>query len=82
MFSESAQFRLDVVIGRITFLPVAVGLIFFPSLAYTISFGDGSTDFFGAPLPWNSRSLATSLSKDVYILPLLLDAAFYVLVSN
>lgn len=69
-------------IGRITILPLAIGLVYFPSLAWTVEFADGGTDFYGAPLPWNSRSLVTSLSKDVYVLPLVVDVIFYALVSH
>jgi hypothetical protein len=70
------------VTGRATVLALAAGLALFPSLAYVVVFSDGSTEFFGAPLPWNSRSLATSLAKDVYLVPLVIDASFHLFVSH
>jgi hypothetical protein len=67
-----------------SFIPLSIGLMVFPSLVWNMApaNGDGpNTDYFGFPLPWNSRSIAASLVKDVYIVPLALDLAFYLLVG-
>lgn len=66
-------------IDRITFALLAAGLGYFPCLKYGVLILDGpDTEFYGFPLPWNSRSLAFSLAKDVYVIPLLIDIAFFV----
>ena len=64
---------------RITFALLGLGLAYFPSLKYSVLILDGpDAEFYGFPLPWNSRSLAFSLAKDVYVIPLLIDIAFFV----
>jgi hypothetical protein len=69
-------------IQRLTFLPIAIGLAFFPSVEYRVLLVDGpDTELYGVPLPWNSRSIAGSLAKDIYVLPLVLDAVFFLLVG-
>ena len=66
-------------LGRTAFIALAVGLFLFPSVKYGVLLTDGpDTDFYGFPLPWNSRGIATSLSKSIYIAPLLVDVALYV----
>jgi phosphatidylserine synthase len=65
--------------NRITFVLLGFGLAYFPSLRFSVLVVDGpDTEFYGFPLPWNSRSLAFSLAKDLYVIPLLIDAAFFV----
>ena len=66
-------------INRITFALLGLGFAYFPSLKYSVLILDGpDTEFYGFPLPWNSRSLAFSLAKDVYIIPLVINIAFLV----
>lgn len=66
------------VLERWIVLPLALGLFVLPSLQYEVRAGRGDffdTTFYGAPLPWNSRGIAFSLTKDLYVLPLLIDIA-------
>jgi len=59
-------------------LAIAIGLFFFPSVEYRVLLVDGpDTEFYGFPLPWNSRGLTSSLTKDIYILPLVVDIVFF-----
>jgi hypothetical protein len=53
----------------------------FPSLTYHVVLDGAGTEYYGFPLPWNSRGLAASLTKDVYVIPLLVDLMFYGVVS-
>ena len=63
-------------------IPLTVALLLFPSLKFDVAIVDGGTvPFYGTPLPWNSRSLAFSMAKDIYVVPLAIDVAFYVIVS-
>ena len=62
-------------IRRITLVPLTISLLFFPSVRYTLALDGAETEYYGFPLPWNSRSLATSLAKEVYLLPLAIDLA-------
>jgi hypothetical protein len=67
---------------RLAFLLMMVGLAFFPSVQYRVLVVDGpDTEFYGFPLPWNSRFIAGSLAKDIYVLPALLDAVFFLFVG-
>lgn len=67
---------------RLSFIPIAIGLMLFPSLVWDVLITDGGdSEFYGFPIPWNSRGLATSLTKDVYLIPLLVDVAFYLLIA-
>jgi hypothetical protein len=67
---------------RLTFLAIAIGLFFFPSVEYSVLPVDGpDTEFYGFPLPWNSRGLASSLTKEIYILPLVVDVVFFLAVG-
>lgn len=68
-------------IRRLTFFPLAIALIYFPSLKYYLMLDGAETEYYGFPLPWNSRSLVTSLAKDVYLLPFVLDLLFLSIVS-
>lgn len=70
--------------SHFSFLPLSIGLITFPSAIWKMApaSGDGpDTDYFGFPLPWNSRSIAFSLAKEVYVLPFAIDFALYLLVG-
>lgn len=63
---------------RFSFIPLAIGLMLFPSVIWMVVLTDGpDTEYFGFPLPWNSRSIVTSMAKEVYILPLAFDFSFY-----
>jgi hypothetical protein len=65
---------------RLAFLAIAIGLFFFPSVEYRVLIVDGpDTEFYGFPLPWNSRGLAFSMAKSIYILPLVVDIVFFLL---
>jgi len=67
---------------RLAFLAIAIGLFFFPSVEYHVLFVDGpDTEFYGFPLPWNSRGIASSLTKEIYILPLVVDVVFFLAVG-
>jgi hypothetical protein len=73
--------RLGTVVGRWTPAPLALLMLFWPSVKWS-AVGDGAeTEFYGLPLPWNSRGLATSLSKTYYLLPLIADGLFWLGVS-
>ena len=54
-------------------LPFIPALICFPSLRYDLALDGADARYYGFPVPWNSDSLATSMSKDVYLLPLGID---------
>lgn len=67
---------------RLAFLAIAIGLFFFPSVEYRVLIVDGpDTEFYGFPLPWNSRGLAFSMAKSIYILPLVVDIVFFLAVG-
>lgn len=67
---------------RSTLLPLFVGLAAFPSIRYVVLFIDGpDTEFYGFPLPWNSRGIASSMTKDIYLVPLTVDIIFYLLLT-
>lgn len=66
---------------RFAFIPLAICLMLFPSLICNVVLDGAESTYYGFPIPWNSRSLVTSLSKDVYLIPLILDFVFYALIS-
>jgi hypothetical protein len=68
-------------IRRITVIPLTVALLFFPSVRYTLALDGAGTEYYGFPLPWNSRALATSVAKEVYLLPLAIDLAVLTVLS-
>src|SRR5574343_1262216 len=68
-------------IRRITIIPLTIALLFFPSVRYTLALDGVGTEYFGFPLPWNSKALVTSVAKDVYLLPLAIDLALLILIS-
>ena len=77
---RSMRLRHPILLGlrHSTVLPLMFALMLFPSLVYEVAIYDGpGTSFRGFPLPWNSRSIAISLAKDIYIAPLLIDLMFY-----
>jgi hypothetical protein len=49
----------------------------FPSLNYDVALDGAETTYYGFPLPWNSRSPAASLVKDIYLIPATLDLALF-----
>lgn len=61
---------------QLSFIPLAFALLFFPSAQYHLQLkNDAEMILFGFPLPWNADSPATSMGKDIYLLPLALDFA-------
>lgn len=64
-------------IHRITSLPLSIALLLFPSVKYSLMLDGANSEYYGFPFPWNSRALATSLAKEVYLLPLAIDLAFF-----
>jgi hypothetical protein len=66
---------------KISYIPLSVGLMFFPSTVLNAVLDGAESTYYGFPLPWNSRSIVTSLSKDIYLIPLLLDLIFYAFVG-
>jgi hypothetical protein len=66
---------------RVTTAALAVALLYFPSLRYDILLDGAETEFYGFPLVWNARSLVTSMGKEIYLIPLIIDASFYTLVA-
>lgn len=63
-------------ISRLSWAPLTAALLVYPSLVWNAHVVDGpDTACYGAPLAWNCDSLASSLAKDVYIVPLLADLA-------
>ena len=63
------------------FIPLSLGLMFFPSLTFRVALDGAESTYYGFPLPWNSRSPAISLAKDIYWLPLAIDIVFYGIVG-
>jgi len=49
----------------------------FPSLSYEVSLDGAESTYYGFPLPWNSRSPAASLVKDIYLIPAAIDIALF-----
>jgi hypothetical protein len=69
-------------LSRFTPFPIAVALFAFPSVQYVAEVEDGpSTEYFGFPLPWNARGIANSMTKDLFMMPLLLDMATYIAIA-
>jgi len=67
---------------RVSLLPLTFLLLLFPSLKYRILLdGEWPADYYGFPLPWNSDSLATSLAKEIYVVPLAVDLLFSFLLA-
>lgn len=64
-------------ISEISFIPLSMGLMLYPSLVLRVALDGAESTYYGFPLPWNSRSLVTSLAKDIYWLPLIIDIVFY-----
>jgi hypothetical protein len=63
-------------VSRLSWAPLAAALLVYPSLARNAHVVDGpDTTCYGAPLAWNCDSLASSLAKEVYVVPLLADLA-------
>ena len=61
----------------------SVALMLFPSIKYEILLVEGpDTTFYGFPLPWNSKGLALSMTKNFYLIPLVVDLIFYYIVSR
>lgn len=69
-------------LDRMLLALIVVALIFFPSLNYDLALDGSETTYFGFPLPWNSRSIAASLGKDIYVIPLVLDLLFWTWIGN
>lgn len=67
---------------RITCLPLSIALLVFPSVRYTLTLDGARAEYYGFPLPWNSNSIATSLAKEIYLLPLLIDLAFFAILGT
>ena len=68
--------------SRYSFIPLTFALFLFPSIQFVVILFDGPhTEYYGFPLPWNSRFIAGSMVKVVYVIPLLIDIIFYGLVS-
>jgi len=68
-------------IPRITCFPLSIALLLFPSVKYILTLDGARAEYYGFPLPWNSNALATSLAKEIYLLPLLIDLAFFAILS-
>ncbi|MDR2214142.1 MAG: hypothetical protein LBE21_11030 [Pseudomonadales bacterium] len=64
-------------IRHLTLIPLSITLLIFPSVRYTLALDGAEGKYYGFPLPWNSDSLVTSLAKDIYILPLIIDLIFF-----
>lgn len=62
-------------------LSLALGLLWLPVRFGITEVDSPRTALFGAPLPWRSPSIIFSLGTNVYWGPLLLDAAFWLLVA-
>jgi predicted permease len=58
---------------KLMLLPLIPALLFFPSLRYHLLLDGADAMYYGLPLPWNSDSLAVSMAKDVYLVPLAVD---------
>ncbi len=65
------------ILKQSTWVPLALGLMIFPSLIFNVALDNAGSDYYGFPLPWNSRGLVSSLTKDIYLLPLCVDLLFY-----
>lgn len=69
-------------VDRMLLALIVIALICFPSLNYDLTLDGAGTTYFGFPLPWNSRGIAASLEKDIYIVPLVLDLLFWTWIGN
>jgi hypothetical protein len=75
--------KIRLVLDNFFIISFSAALMLFPSIKYEISLVDGpDTPFFGFPLPWNSKGLALSMTKDFYLIPLVIDLIFYYFVSR
>lgn len=68
-------------IRYISFIPLSIGLMLYPSLVLQVALDGAGSVYNGFPLPWNSRSLVTSLAKDIYWIPLIIDILFYAVIG-
>lgn len=68
-------------LSSLLYIPIAIGLFFFPSMILEVALDGAGSTYYGFPIPWNSRSLVSSLSKDIYLIPLLLDVLFYMVLA-
>ena len=70
-------------VWTISALMLAVVLMWFPTVLVHISEVDSPRDvLLGAPLPWRSPSITASLAWDIALVPVLLDALFWILIAS
>ena len=65
----------------ITVIPLSLLLLVIPSIRYEFLFDQTAITFFGAPIPWISNSPALSLSKEIYVMPALINIATFLVVG-
>ncbi len=66
---------------KLSFIPLSLGLMTYPSLVWQVAWDEDKTKFYGVPMPWNSASLVSSLEKNIYWFPLVVDILFYGIVG-
>lgn len=66
----------------ILILALAFASLCFVSLNYDLALDGAETTYFGFPFPWNSRGVAVSLEKEVYVIPLVFDLLFWTFVGK
>lgn len=54
----------------------------FISLNFDVAFDGAESTLFGAPFPWNARSPAASLVKDVYLVPAVVNFAIFAFLAS
>lgn len=52
---------------------LTIFLACFVSFNFDVDFDGAKSTYYGLPLPWNARSPAASLIKDVFLVPALID---------
>jgi hypothetical protein len=67
---------------HVTVVALACFLVCFASVNYDVVLDGAESTYYGFPLPWNARLPATSLVKDVFVIPALVDLAFVSLLAS
>ena len=64
--------------GRLAWLPLAVGLLAYPTVEFTVFEANSTRSrFFGAPAPWATPSATQPGASEIFLGPLAIDIAIY-----
>jgi hypothetical protein len=61
---------------------LAFASLCFLSLNYDLALDGAETTYFGFPFPWNSRGIAVSLEKKIYVIPLVFNMLFWTFIGK